>query len=255
MKKSDLKEIIREEIALNRNTSNSKNSLKEGFFDRLKANIKGVNADNIVTFDNLTAFVKGDKDSIKDPKLIKNMTILQSKAKTLDDKLKSAMKDMSILFPKEVLANTPENFQTLLDQYFKLLEKTQTLNTQISTGEYKAPSGVSTPSSGTSQPSQDKKGPARDEKGRFTKKQDANTGDKKNEKEKVEGSVNLAPIAKTLGIDPSKLNTVITSVKKGDALNPAQNKILADLVTNLIKTENDKLIQDFAVQVKKFKIK
>jgi len=49
--------------------------------------------------------------------------------------------------------------------------------------------------------------------------------------------------------------SVINKVKQGANLLPAQNKILADLMINLIKTGNDALVQDFANQVKKLEVK
>jgi len=142
--KDELKEIIKKSI--------NEGDIDEGFFDRLKANIKGITAKTSTTFGNLKAFVKGDKDAIKDPKLAQNMAKLQQKAKTLDSELTSVMKDMSLLFPKDVIAKTPEEFQNILNQYTGMLDVVKTLNTQISTGEFK-PTTTSSPKTTTPSPS------------------------------------------------------------------------------------------------------
>ena len=72
---------------------------------------------------------------------------------------------------------------------------------------------------------------------------------------KVAGSADFTAVAKTLGVNPQQLTSAITLVKQNKALNNAQNKILADLVINMIKTQNDKIVQDFANQVKKLEVK
>ena len=138
--KDELKEIIKNSI--------KEGDIDEGFFDRMKANIKGITAKTSTTFDNLKAFAKGDKEAIKNPKLAQNMAKLQQKAKTLDTELADVMKDMATLFPKDVMSTTPEEFQTVLNQYTGMLDAVKTLNTQISKGEFKpttASSSKSTP--------------------------------------------------------------------------------------------------------------
>jgi hypothetical protein len=124
--KDELKEMIK--------NSTNEGDIDEGFFDRLKANIKGITAKTSTTFDNLKAFAKGDKDAIKDPKLAQNVAKLQQKTKTLDKELADAMKDMATLFPKDVLAKTPEGFQTILNQYVGLLDQVKTINNKIGSG-------------------------------------------------------------------------------------------------------------------------
>ena len=73
--------------------------------------------------------------------------------------------------------------------------------------------------------------------------------------EKVGGSADFSAVAKTLGLNPQQITSAVNLVKQGKALNAAQNKILADLVINMVKTSNDKLVQDFANQVKKLEVK
>ena len=75
------------------------------------------------------------------------------------------------------------------------------------------------------------------------------------EKETIQGSADFSKVASGLNIDVKILMSVINKVKQGANLLPAQNKILADLMINLIKTGNDALVQDFANQVKKLEVK
>jgi len=145
--KDELKEIIKSNLSKKKL---SEEDLDEGFFDRLKANIKGISAKTSTTIDNLKAYAKGDKDAIKDPKLAQNMAKLQQKAKTLDSELANVMKDMATLFPKDVIAKTPEQFQTTLSQYTGMLDAVKNLNTQISKGEF--PSNPSPASKTTTTP-------------------------------------------------------------------------------------------------------
>jgi len=75
------------------------------------------------------------------------------------------------------------------------------------------------------------------------------------EKEKVQGSADFSKIASGLNIELKDLVGTINYVKQGANLNAKQNKILADLMINLIKTGNDALVQDFANQLKKLEVK
>ena len=137
--KDELKEMIKNSI--------NEGDIDEGFFDRLKSNIKGITAKTSTTFDNLKAFAKGDKDAIKDPKLAQNIAKLQQKAKTLDSELASVMKDISILFPEDVIAQTPEQFQSILMQYTVVLDSIKRYNAKISKGEL---GNITTPTKTTS---------------------------------------------------------------------------------------------------------
>ena len=75
------------------------------------------------------------------------------------------------------------------------------------------------------------------------------------EKEKVQGSADFSKIASGLNVELKDLVGTINYVKQGANLNIKQNKILADLMINLIKTGNDALVQDFANQLKKLEVK
>ena len=110
-------------------------SMEEGFLDRLSANIKGVTSKAGATVNNLGAFLKGDKDAIKDPKLAQNMAMLKQKTATLDKELADAMSDIDKLFPKDVVAQTSEEFQTLLSKYISLLNGTKSINQKIASGD------------------------------------------------------------------------------------------------------------------------
>jgi len=151
--------------------------LEEGFFDRLKANIKGVTTQAGATASNLGAFLKGDKDAIKDPVLAKNMAILKQKSTTLDKELTDVINDINKLFPKEVVAKTSEEFQSVLDNFATMVGKTYDLNKKIASGNIGSSSPSKEepkPTEKTEEPSTEtkaeepKKTPARDEKGRFT---------------------------------------------------------------------------------------
>ena len=156
-------------------------NIDEGFLDRLISNIKGTTARTSTSFDNLKAYIKGDKNAIKDPILSQNMAKLQQKAKTLDKELNDVMKDMDILFPKDVIAKTPEEFQTVLLRYANLLKDAKRLNTQITTGNFTTSSKPSTPptSSKPSTPPSKSSTPPRDASGRFISKKVAEAITKK----------------------------------------------------------------------------
>ena len=146
----------------------------EGILDRLRSNLAGIKSTVSTSASNFAAYLKGDQSAIKDVALAKNMSILQQKAKTFDAKIADVATDLSKLFPKEVLKNTPEEFQKVLADYASMLSKTASLNKQITTGDIKTstPQGdtkASTPpptSSSSSSSSSSSK--PRDEKGRFT---------------------------------------------------------------------------------------
>jgi hypothetical protein len=125
----------------------SKKPIQEGFFDRLKANIKGTGAHASTTFSNLKSFLKGDKEGIKDPVLAKNMAALQTKAKTLDKELVDVMNDIAKLFPADALEKAPAEFKTILTNYTTLLDKTKAANNSIVTGNVAQSTSASTKTS------------------------------------------------------------------------------------------------------------
>jgi hypothetical protein len=70
-------------------------------------------------------------------------------------------------------------------------------------------------------------------------------------KEEIEGQATLAPLIKQLGVDPAKFNTTYNLVKQGKTLNNAANKILADVMVSLIKSNDDTLLKKIFDQLKK----
>jgi len=75
--------------------------------------------------------------------------------------------------------------------------------------------------------------------------------------EKVQGSADFTKISKSLNMNPSEFSGIINKIKQGvDVTNNKKYLItLATLVINMIKTNNDAIVQDFANQVKKLEVK
>ena len=75
--------------------------------------------------------------------------------------------------------------------------------------------------------------------------------------EKIQGSFNTQNI-KALGIDPTRFNTVLGYLKQGkevEDLNRAAKVILADFFLDLLKTDDDALLNRIFADIKKFKTK
>jgi len=70
-------------------------------------------------------------------------------------------------------------------------------------------------------------------------------------KEEVEGQASLTPLIKQLGVDPAKFNMTFNLIKQNKSLNSAANKILADVMIALIKSNDDSLLQKIFFQLKK----
>ena len=131
----------------------SKKKVNEGAFDRLKARLKGTGANVSTRFSNLGAYLKGDKDAIKDPALAKNLAILQQKARTLDKALVDVINDVNKLFPEETLQKAPAEFGPIFSRYLDLIDKTRTLNTSIASGNLSTGAGSNKPSTQSTTPS------------------------------------------------------------------------------------------------------
>jgi hypothetical protein len=71
---------------------------------------------------------------------------------------------------------------------------------------------------------------------------------------KLQGSLNNQ-ILKDLGVDVSKFTTVINLVKNNKVLNPAANKILADIFIQIIKSDDDALLNKLFSNIKQLKTK
>jgi len=130
------------------------NDLDEGFFDRLKAGVKGAAAGATQAVKNVGAAVKGDASKIVKTSDVVAGTKLAQKTKTLGKELDDVIKDLNIMFPKEKLSKEPK-LKDAIEKYVDLLNQTKKASADIAA--IKPSAGVSTT-------------PPRDEKGRFTKK-------------------------------------------------------------------------------------
>ena len=111
----------------------SKKKIEEGWLDRTTAKVKGAGAQVGAGLGNLKAYLKGDKDAIKDPALAKNMAILQQKARTLDKDITGVYTDILKLFPQEKLSKLP-SFQPVYNKYLELLKSTRVMSSNIASG-------------------------------------------------------------------------------------------------------------------------
>ena len=68
--------------------------------------------------------------------------------------------------------------------------------------------------------------------------------------EEIEGQATLTPLIKQLGVDPAKFNMTFNLVKQNKPLNMIANKILADVMVALIKSNDDALLQKVFAQLK-----
>jgi hypothetical protein len=68
--------------------------------------------------------------------------------------------------------------------------------------------------------------------------------------EEIEGQATLTPLMKQLGVDPAKFNMTFNLVKQNKPLNTIANKILADVMVALIKSNDDALLQKVFAQLK-----
>lgn len=119
-----------------------KKKIEEGWLDRTTAKLKGTGAQIGTGFGNLKAYLKGDKEAIKDPVLAKNMAMLQQKARTLDKDLTGVYADILKLFPQEKLDKNPA-FGPVYKKYTDLIKATREMSNQIASGNIgsSAPAG------------------------------------------------------------------------------------------------------------------
>ena len=78
-----------------------------------------------------------------------------------------------------------------------------------------------------------------------------------NTPEKVQGSADFTKVAKSLNVNPSEFSGIVNKIKQGVDVTSNKNYLitLATLVINMIKTNNDTAVQNFANQVKKLEVK
>jgi len=80
-----------------------------------------------------------------------------------------------------------------------------------------------------------------------------------NDKTEIEGNISsLVSYLKKLDIpnlDPSKINTTISLVKQNKILNPPANKILADIMIGLMKSDDTTLLNNIFTSIRNIKTK
>ena len=80
-----------------------------------------------------------------------------------------------------------------------------------------------------------------------------------NDKTEIEGNISsLVSYLKKLDIpnlDPSKINTTISLVKQNKILNTAANKILADIMIGLMKSDDTTLLNNIFTSIRNIKTK
>jgi hypothetical protein len=178
---------------------NPLNDLNEGFFDRVKANVKGSVAGASQIGKNLKAAYKGDPAQFKNVADTTALSKLSHKTKTLEKEINDVISDINKLFPSDKLKNNP-NLKDKIQSYISVLNSTKTKARDLASTDL-SPSSQSKPSSPTTPPSKEdenkstpkptstdksktappkdkkteptstdksKTAPARDEKGRFT---------------------------------------------------------------------------------------
>jgi hypothetical protein len=135
-KKKTNEQFIAEELA---NFIKNGQTLDEGFFDRLKAKVKGATAGVGQALKNVGAAAKGDLGSIQNTAMVSGMAKLNQKAKTLDKELNDVINDVNKLFPASKLEKNPQ-LKSIIDQYKIALDSAKTTNAGIASGKASQPS-------------------------------------------------------------------------------------------------------------------
>jgi hypothetical protein len=74
--------------------------------------------------------------------------------------------------------------------------------------------------------------------------------------ERVQGSINIKLFQQLdPNLNPSVLSTTIGKVRNGSALNMNDNKVLAELMTSMIKTSDDALLAKIFANLKQIQAK
>ena len=74
--------------------------------------------------------------------------------------------------------------------------------------------------------------------------------------ERVQGSINIKLFQQLdPNLNPSVLSTTIGKVRNGSALNMNDNKVLAELMTSMIKTSDDALLDKIFANLKQIQAK
>ena len=97
-------------------------SLNEGLFDRIGAKFKGGLASLGQKGKNFLAYMKGDKDAIRDPKIAAAFAKVASTAGNLQKAASDIQKDLARLFPKDVLDALPDEAKEAVNNYYNVVK-------------------------------------------------------------------------------------------------------------------------------------
>ena len=107
--------------------------ISEGFFQRIKAKVKGTTSGVGQSFKNIGAAIKGKPEDFKNPAVASGMSKIKSKAKNFESDVKNMLNDLNLLFPEEKLEKVPE-IEKLIDSYKQLLTSILKLNNSLASG-------------------------------------------------------------------------------------------------------------------------
>ena len=108
-----------------------KQAVKEGLFDRIGAKLKGGMASLGQKGKNFMAYMRGDKDAIKDPAVAKAYAQVATISKDFEKSSTETINDLKKLFPSSVMTKLPEEAQEMLKQYFNGVTSVQQLSSQF----------------------------------------------------------------------------------------------------------------------------
>jgi hypothetical protein len=132
---------------------NPLNDLNEGFFDRVKANVKGSMAGASQIGKNLKAAFKGDSTQFKNVADTAALSKLSSKTGTLEKEIDDVINDINKLFPSDKLKNNP-NLKDKIQSYISVLNSTKTKARDLASTDL-SKSSQPQPTTQTSTPSKD----------------------------------------------------------------------------------------------------
>jgi hypothetical protein len=118
MKKSELKQIIREEINM---------AIEEGFWDTFKAKMTGKAASSAQMLKNFNALLKGKPGATVDTDLVKAITMLKSRMQSVP----TIKRDLEALFPEETLTKLDPAVQKAISGYKRSLDGFEKQNANV----------------------------------------------------------------------------------------------------------------------------
>ena len=118
MKKSELQQIIREEI---------NNAIEEGFWDTFKAKMSGKAASGGQMLKNLNSLLKGKPNATVETDLVKAITMLKSRMQSVP----TIKRDLEALFPDDTLDQLDPAVQKAISAYKTSLDRFEKQNAAI----------------------------------------------------------------------------------------------------------------------------